>query len=459
LQAADRAAADGRGSPEAIQAQYDAARDLQQALVRARPVSTGCEALLQAAQEYARGQVQEAVGFDRQSASIASGGQAISGRATAALRRLPPGCTSGKLARTPQAHELLEPRPGEVFFGTIRSRAPARATDVEVRVDGRRWAVVAVRGSNVSFPLRTAPGRHDIELRFLAGDRVLATAGSDDVWLLPSSAERLPPSPLDLDRDLAARLAALANSFPGQAGIWVTNLSTGASAGWNYDARFPAASTVKLAVLVAALAKFGPRPERSPVDHDLEALTAWSSNLAANRLLRELGGSEQAGSQIAQATLRRLGATSSSYTGDYRVGTSTTRPNESAPDPPPLVSQRVTTAHDLARILSILHAAALGQPAALRAAGLSEHEARVGLALLLNSQPTGDNRGLFRPSLSKSIPIAQKNGWLEDARHTAAIIYAPDGPHIVVVLTYRPGESQTQAATFGKAVLRQALAR
>jgi hypothetical protein len=206
---------------------------------------------------------------------------------------------------------------------------------MEVRLDGRRWAIVAARAGEVTFPLKAQPGRHHLEVRFLArGERVLAAARSDDIWLLPAAANRLPPF-RHLDRDLAARLAAVANSFPGQSGIWVENLSTGRTAGWNSDARFPAASTVKLAVLVAALARFGPRPERSEIAHDLEALTGWSSNLAANRLLSKLGGSEHAGARIAQQTLRRLGANSSSYTGDYRVGTSTRRAGDEAPDPPP----------------------------------------------------------------------------------------------------------------------------
>ena len=35
--------------------------------------------------------------------------------------------------------------------------------------------------------------------------------------------------------------------------------------------------------------------------------------------------------------------------------------------------------------------------------------------------------------------MAQKNGWITDVRDTAAIVYGPHGPRIVVVLTYRPG--------------------
>src|SRR5581483_5685541 len=87
------------------------------------------------------------------------------------------------------------------------------------------------------------------------------------------------------------------------------------------DARFPAASLVKLALLVAGLGRLGPHPEQASGFYDLQQLTGWSSNLAANRLLRTLAGSEQAGTQLAQNTLDRLGASSSTYTGDYRVGT------------------------------------------------------------------------------------------------------------------------------------------
>ena len=49
-----------------------------------------------------------------------------------------------------------------------------------------------------------------------------------------------------------------------------------------------------------------------------------------------------------------------------------------------------------------------------------------------------NNVGLVRPFVSPGTPVAQKNGWLHDARHTAAIVYLPNGPKIVVVLTYAP---------------------
>jgi beta-lactamase class A len=223
----------------------------------------------------------------------------------------------------------------------------------------------------------------------------------------------------------------------------VQNLASGEYASWNADARFPAASTVKLAVLIAALARAGLRPERSPIAYDLRALTGWSSNLAANRLL------ERWGVGAVQSALRRAGAWRSTYPQGYRVGTG----RADVVRQPPFVSGRVTTARDLGRLLYVLHAGALGNRPALRATGLDATRSRYALRLLLASELRGENIGLVRPFVRATTPVAQKNGWLHDARHTAAIVYAPRGPRIVVVLTYALNLRLTTARRLGRDVV------
>ena len=104
------------------------------------------------------------------------------------------------------------------------------------------------------------------------------------------------------DKALDARLATLAQSFAGFSAVVVHDLATGRSGSWNADARFPAASTVKLGVLVAGLRAAGARPERSGGWYDLAQLAGWSSNLAANRLYATLGRN------AVETTLRRMGA-------------------------------------------------------------------------------------------------------------------------------------------------------
>jgi hypothetical protein len=179
-------------------------------------------------------------------------------------------------------------------------------------------------------------------------------------------------------------------------------------------------------------------------------MTGWSSNLAANRLLRLVGdGSETLGVQRVEATLARLGAASSRYPGAYRIGTS-------VDDQPPLATGRVTTARDLGRALYAFAAAAAGDRAAARRTGLDEETARYALGLLLESERSGINAGLVAGGLPPGTPIAQKNGWITDVRDTAAIVYGPRGPRIVVVLAYRPGLTTGAAAALGRDVVRLA---
>jgi beta-lactamase class A len=252
------------------------------------------------------------------------------------------------------------------------------------------------------------------------------------------------------DPSLEARLATIASGFSGYAAIWIHDLHTGRSAAWNEQARFPAASTVKLGVLAAALHRYGPRPEHSPFAYDMSTLAAWSSNLAANRLLEQFGrGNQGTGRAVVEDELRRLGATRSTYPGEYRVGTTTSF----GPGQPPLVSGRTTTAADLGHVFESLQAAALGDRTTEERTGLSQHEARVALSYLLHSLPAADNVGLFRPFLPRGAPMAQKNGWIESARHTAAIIYASQGPVVVVVLTYRTTLTLAEAQLFARRVL------
>ena len=250
-------------------------------------------------------------------------------------------------------------------------------------------------------------------------------------------------APLDYDAALAPRLAALGRGFDGWAGLWVHDLRTGKTAGWNADAAFPAASTVKLGVVAAALRSFRPRPERSRGWYDLVQLTGWSSNLASNRLARELGYG------AARDGLRRLGMTHSTYPGAYRPGTTVA----DAPKPPPHVHARVTTPRDLGRALYRIHAAAAGNRFVQRQSGLSRREARLALALLLDSSTAGDNAGLLRPFLPRATPVAQKNGWISDTRITAAIVYAAERPRIVVVAAYRPRLSLRKARALGQKVV------
>jgi beta-lactamase class A len=216
----------------------------------------------------------------------------------------------------------------------------------------------------------------------------------------------------------------------------VHDLASGRYAGHHAETRFAAASTVKLGALVAGL-RASPRVERSRWWYDVRQLGFWSSNLAANRLLAQLGYGPLADG------LRRLGMTSSTYPGPYRATTAYR---------PPGPHTRVTTAHDLGRALHRIHAAAHGEARALGLLGLTRLQAAAALRVLASSQPAGDNAGLLRPWL-RGTTVAEKNGWLSDTRTTAAIVYRGGRATIVVVELYRPGVTAAEARRLGRRVL------
>ncbi len=99
-----------------------------------------------------------------------------------------------------------------------------------------------------------------------------------------SARGRFPGRPYRPDR--CALVPLLSPTWPSSAGSrpWAaataaglrsgcTTSSTGRAAGWNSDARFPAASTVKVALLAAALRAIEVSPERSPHWYDLRQLS------------------------------------------------------------------------------------------------------------------------------------------------------------------------------------------
>jgi hypothetical protein len=434
----------GQGGTDAVQAQYDAARDMQEALSAAAPASPACEPLASSLAGFAQAQVSQAEGVDRQEPAQIARARADATRVLAGYVRARAACLAdpAPVTRAPLAAQVDDPGSYEAFFGAVRARAPTGAVNATVALDGEVVARAAIARGWLRTRVPRAPRHGRLVVTFLsAAGRVVGRSISESVWLLPQNASSPIPA-VRPDAQLDTALSRAATSFSGISAVYTLDLTTGASGSWNADARFPAASTVKLGVLAAALRHFGPRPELRSSFYDLRALAAWSSNLAANRLLAKIGGSG-----LAENELHRLGAGSSTYTGNYIVGT------RLAGRSPPLVSRRVTTARDLGTALMTLERAAVGDARARARSGLSVHEARVALGLLLSSQPVGDNVGMIRQALGPAIPIAQKQGWLPDARLTAAIVYSARGPRVVVICAYEYGLTLASATRLGRRVV------
>ena len=436
-----RALAPGLGSSAAAQAQYDAARALEEAVPPLSSVPLGCRPLARALLGVSAGVVAATEGVDREDPGQVAAGRRRAGAALVRVDRLGRTCSAdGHVRAGPRPPDVITtPRAGEAFFGDIYEEN--HGDEARLYANGRLVSTYVGNAPDVRFRLAPPPGRYDLEIRFRRAGRPVWRSTAPGTFLLPPAA-RVAHIVSATDGRLRRALRALGRSFDGYAAVYTQDLRTGRAAGWNADARFPAASTVKLGVLVAALARWHGHIDRPAIDDEVRALTAWSSNLAANRLVRLLGhGSEDAGVRRVQDTLLRLGATHSTYPRPYRVGTG-------VDDQPPLAHDRVTTARDLGRILFAIARASTGRTRA----GLDDETARYALGLLLTSDRSGANAGLL--GLPAATPVAEKNGWITDVRDTAAIVYGPSGPRIVVVLTYRPGLDERRAAAFGRRVAR-----
>lgn len=342
---------------------------------------------------------------------------------------------------------LVTPLDGEASFGEVVARAPAGARDA-VLVVGGRWAgrVHLAGDGEARFTVQGRVGPQSVTVRFVAGAQVLGAVTARRVWLLPRSGAVARAATIR-DEALSARLAILGRAFPGWAGVYVQDLASGSYASWNADASFLAASTVKLGVMIEALRRYGPFPERSAVWADVSAMVSLSSNDAANRVFLRLGdGSESRAAALLLARFQAIGATATTFPGTYRL---TQAAALDAPAPPPLLTWRRSTPRDLGRIVRAVHAAALGNADALRRTGLTVHEARLGLALLLAARPEG---GPLVGAVRAGLPVAQKTGWTDKARHVVAIVFAPGGPKLLAVMTYRPGIDATAAARLARGV-------
>ena len=236
---------------------------------------------------------------------------------------------------------------------------------------------------------------------------------------------------------LARAVRGLALGFPGTASVYVQSLTSGAGAAWNARAVYPAASTLKLAIAVTALAQVQGTPTAgSSLDRLLRRMLIDSDNAAANDVERFYAGSTSAGSRLVNELMRSIGLVDSEMYGGYTV-----EPRTSGAIPRRVdraawsgVGKR-TTAWDLAGLVRSLWLAS-GNRGPLRRAqpGLTAADARYLLYLLAHVRDRGkldrEVRGV------PGVVVLHKAGWLDGARHDNGVVVWRGGVFVAAVLTY-----------------------
>jgi beta-lactamase class A len=329
---------------------------------------------------------------------------------------------------------ITAPAPREVSFGLVSGTAPAGTRRIVVHVGRHVAADSPLRGRSFSLRVPLPAASTSVRVTAVDGGSRRSSQVVRPVYGLPAGSAPLERAPR-LDPALAGALRALVRRHGGIAGVYVQDLRTGLGAAWNARARFPGASTLKLAIAVTVLRALEGKPGAgTQVDRLLRGMLVDSDNDAANALEVWLAGSTSAGSDRVNATMWALGLTDSLMYGGYETGR---RPAAGTPIPIRVESQpafgvgKYTTAWDLARLSRALYLAAAGRGPLLRL-GITGSEARY-LLWVLAQVP---DRGKLGRSLGPGSVLLHKAGWLPGARHDNGVVAFEGGAFVACVMTF-----------------------
>jgi beta-lactamase class A len=230
--------------------------------------------------------------------------------------------------------------------------------------------------------------------------------------------------------DLQTRLVTAGMHAPGRVGIAVEDLATGETSGFNSTESLPAASTIKIPVMIEVFKQLeagdleldtvvhleetdrdwgwgdmagAPSGQAKSVKQLLMLMITESDNTATNMLIRKVGRAH------VNATMAELGMHATRL-GDYI---------RSADDSIRYALR--TSPHDMLHLLDAI----------ARDRMIDEWSSRQMLAILEGQT----HNGLLPMPLPQGLKIAHKTGSLHDTLNDVGIVYQADEPYVIAVMT------------------------
>jgi beta-lactamase class A len=330
-----------------------------------------------------------------------------------------------------------QPAPRQVSYGLVTGRAARGTSQVIIAANGKKLLSKPLVGRR--FSVRVALPLGDVTVRVTTVTRGgrRSSAHVHDVFGLPAAARPRVVN-ASLDRALARTLDGKVRSYAGTAGYYVQSLTGGSGAAWNAKARFPAASTLKLAIATAVLARYsGIPPPGSYVGGLLREMIVPSDDEAANALLVWIGGSTSSGAYRVNDLMRSLGLTDSLMYGGYEVIRSlSSRIPLRVDEAPAFGVGKFTTAWDMASLWRALWLASGGKgPLRSSQSGVTAADARhlLWLTAHVRDQPKLDTGLRTEPG----VEVLHKAGWINAARHDTGLVFWRGGVFVSGVMTYR----------------------
>ena len=365
----------------------------------------------------------------------------------------------------PPPPAIEQPAPYQLSYGVVVGVAAPGTRRVIVRVGTRTLADRPLRQRRFQLRVALPPAETAVQVITVdgAGRRGRATVQH----VLGAGAATAPRvSAPHSDALLAREVRRLAESFGNTSAIYVQNLATGAGAAWNARATFPAASSLKLAIAVTALARTDGTPAAgSTLDRLLRQMLTYSDNAAANGTERYYGGSTSGGSALVNTMMQSLGLVDTEMYGGYELDAVGDPPRQLAGVIPLRIDSqpywgrgKKTSAYDLASLMRAVWLASGGR-GPLRAAqpGFTASDARYLLYLLAQVRDPGKlDREVGR---IPGVRVLHKAGWVNDARHDNGLVLWSGGALVVTVMTYRAAGAGSSSDVLAGRVAAAALRR
>jgi beta-lactamase class A len=368
-------------------------------------------------------------------------------------------------APPPAPPAVEQPAPYELSFGAVAGTVAPGTRRVVVRAGGKVLADLPLRRRRFQLRVRLPIGETSVQVVTVDGKGRHASATVAHVLGAPQTAAPRRHA-ARLDGLLARDVRRAAVGFGPKSGIYVENLASGAGAAWNAKATFPAASTLKLAIAVTALARTEGTPRHgSTLDGLVRQMIVFSDNASANAVERYFGGSTSGGSALVNALMRSIGLVDTEMYGGYEIDTYGV---DLARLPAAAIPLRVesqpswgygkrTSAWDLASLAKSVWLASAGSPLRSAQPGFTAGDARYLLYVLAQVRDPGKlGREVGRVP---GVRVLHKAGWIGAARHDNGIVLWPGGAYVAAVMTYRAAGAGTQSDVLAGRVARIALDR
>ena len=223
------------------------------------------------------------------------------------------------LTAPPPPPAIEQPAAYQLSYGVVAGTAAPGTRRVIVRVGSRTLADKPLAQRHFQLRVALPPSEAAVEVITVNARGRRSRATVPHVLGAGGAASPVLRAPRD-DALLQRTVHQLAQRFGSTSGIYVQDLTTGAGAAWNARATFPAASSLKLAIAVTALARLEGTPlPGSTLDRLLRTMLTYSDNAAANSTEAYFGGSTSGGSALVNSLMRSVGLVDTEMYGGYEL--------------------------------------------------------------------------------------------------------------------------------------------